>query len=74
MLDRSRLALCTLIFFCLSCNPLASLLGSWGLPSPSDTTSIHQGSGRNMLSTEDRGRTGQHGNLWERWEGGLLGV
>ncbi|XP_036079330.1 sterol regulatory element-binding protein 1 isoform X3 [Rousettus aegyptiacus] len=54
MLDRSRLALCTLIFFCLSCNPLASLLGSWGLPSPSDTTSIHQGSGRNMLSTEDR--------------------
>ncbi|XP_016000715.1 sterol regulatory element-binding protein 1 isoform X2 [Rousettus aegyptiacus] len=62
MLDRSRLALCTLIFFCLSCNPLASLLGSWGLPSPSDTTSIHQGSGRNMLSTEDRDGPG-----WAPW-------
>lgn len=62
MLDRSRLALCTLIFFCLSCNPFASLLGSWGLPSPSDTTSIHQSSGRNMLSTEDRDGPG-----WAPW-------
>ncbi|XP_016051988.1 PREDICTED: sterol regulatory element-binding protein 1 isoform X2 [Miniopterus natalensis] len=65
MLDRSRLALCALVFLCLSCNPLASLLGSWDLPGPSDATSIHQGSGRNMLGTEDRGRTGQHG-YWQR--------
>ncbi|XP_074175896.1 sterol regulatory element-binding protein 1 isoform X2 [Rhinolophus sinicus] len=55
MLDRSRLALCALVFVCLSCNPLASLLGSWGLSGPSYATSIHQGSGRNMLGTEDRG-------------------
>ncbi|KAM8813728.1 LOW QUALITY PROTEIN: sterol regulatory element-binding protein 1 [Rhynchonycteris naso] len=54
MLDRSRLALCALVFFCLSCNPLASLLGSWGLPGPSDATSVHQGSGRSMLGAEDR--------------------
>lgn len=66
MLDRSRLALCTLVFLCLSCNPLASLLGSWGLPGPSDATSVHQGAGRSVLGTEDRGRTGQHGCLAER--------
>lgn len=54
MLDRSRLALCTLVFLCLSCNPLASLLSNWALPGPSDATSTHQGSGRSMLGTEDR--------------------
>ncbi|XP_054427102.1 sterol regulatory element-binding protein 1 isoform X5 [Pteronotus mesoamericanus] len=57
MLDRSRLALCALVFLCLSCNPLASLLGSWGLPGPLDATSIHQGSGRNVLGAEERGGT-----------------
>ncbi|XP_066120547.1 sterol regulatory element-binding protein 1 isoform X2 [Saccopteryx bilineata] len=66
MLDRSRLALCALVFLCLSCNPLASLLGGWGLPGPSDATSVHQGSGRSMLGAEDRGRTGHHGYPWQR--------
>ncbi|XP_022347212.1 sterol regulatory element-binding protein 1 isoform X2 [Enhydra lutris kenyoni] len=54
MLDRSRLALCALVFLCLSCNPLASLLGSRGLPSPSDVSSTYHGSGRNMLGAESR--------------------
>lgn len=68
LLDRSRLALCALLFLCLSCNPLASLLGSWALPGPLDATSTHQGSGRSVLGTEDRGRTGWHGCL--RWAAG----
>ncbi|XP_036924640.1 sterol regulatory element-binding protein 1 isoform X5 [Sturnira hondurensis] len=54
MLDRSRLALCALVFLCLSCNPLASLLGSWGLPGSLDATSTHQGPGRNVLGAEER--------------------
>ncbi|XP_070251054.1 sterol regulatory element-binding protein 1 isoform X1 [Myotis yumanensis] len=54
LLDRSRLALCVLLFLCLSCNPLASLLGGWALPGRLDTTSTHQGSGRSVLGTEDR--------------------
>lgn len=58
MLDRSRLALCILVFLCLSCNPLASLLGSWGPPSPSDAGSTYHGPGRNVLGTEGRGRIG----------------
>nr|XP_039332780.1 sterol regulatory element-binding protein 1 isoform X6 [Saimiri boliviensis boliviensis] len=62
MLDRSRLALCTLIFLCLSCNPLASLLGARGLPSPSETTSIYHSPGRNMLGTENR-----EGPGWAQW-------
>ncbi|XP_036924636.1 sterol regulatory element-binding protein 1 isoform X1 [Sturnira hondurensis] len=66
MLDRSRLALCALVFLCLSCNPLASLLGSWGLPGSLDATSTHQGPGRNVLGAEERGGTGQHGHLWQR--------
>ncbi|EPY87779.1 sterol regulatory element-binding protein 1 [Camelus ferus] len=46
MLDRSRLALCALVFLCLSCNPLASLLSSRGPPGPSDATGIsHDGPG-----------------------------
>ncbi|XP_058415507.1 sterol regulatory element-binding protein 1 isoform X3 [Diceros bicornis minor] len=65
MLDRSRLALCALVFLCLSCNPLASLLGSWGLPGTSDATSINHGPGRNMLGTEGRGRTDGPG--WAPW-------
>ncbi|XP_044601190.2 sterol regulatory element-binding protein 1 isoform X1 [Equus asinus] len=65
MLDRSRLALCTLVFLCLSCNPLASLLGSWGLPGTSDATSMNHRPGRNMLGTEGRGRTDGPG--WSPW-------
>lgn len=66
MLDRSRLALCTLVFLCLSCNPLASLLGSRGLSSPSDASSNYRGPVRSTLGTEGRGRTGRRGYLWER--------
>ncbi|XP_036749927.2 sterol regulatory element-binding protein 1 isoform X5 [Manis pentadactyla] len=62
MLDRSRLALCTLVFLCLSCNPLASLLGSWGAPGPSGATSIYHSPGRNMLGMEGRGGPG-----WALW-------
>ncbi|XP_032697094.1 sterol regulatory element-binding protein 1 isoform X1 [Lontra canadensis] len=62
MLDRSRLALCALVFLCLSCNPLASLLGSRGLPSPSDVSSTYHGSGRNMLGVESRDGPG-----WAPW-------
>ncbi|NP_001184012.1 sterol regulatory element-binding protein 1 [Canis lupus familiaris] len=62
MLDRSRLALCTLVFLCLSCNPLASLLGSWGSPSPSDAGSTYHGPGRNVLGTE-----GRDGPGWTPW-------
>ncbi|NP_001375321.1 sterol regulatory element-binding protein 1 isoform 11 [Homo sapiens] len=62
MLDRSRLALCTLVFLCLSCNPLASLLGARGLPSPSDTTSVYHSPGRNVLGTESRDGPG-----WAQW-------
>ncbi|XP_037348134.1 sterol regulatory element-binding protein 1 isoform X2 [Talpa occidentalis] len=60
MLDRSRLALCMLVFLCLSCNPLASLLGNWGLSGPSYATSIYHG--RNMLDTESRDGPG-----WAPW-------
>lgn len=56
LLDRSRLALCTLVFLCLSYNPLASLLGSGGAPSSLDATSIYHGPGRSVLGTEGRGR------------------
>lgn len=70
MLDRSRLALCVLVFLCVSCNPLASLLGSRGPAGPSDATSVYHGPGRSMLGAEGRGRTGQPGQC----EGGLLGT
>ncbi|XP_006875605.1 PREDICTED: sterol regulatory element-binding protein 1 isoform X2 [Chrysochloris asiatica] len=62
LLDRSRLALCALGFLCLSCNPLASLLGGRGLPDPPDATSVYHGSGRNVLGTEARDSFG-----WAQW-------
>ncbi|XP_012520433.1 PREDICTED: sterol regulatory element-binding protein 1 isoform X4 [Propithecus coquereli] len=62
MLDRSRLALCTLVFLCLSCNPLASLLGGWEAPDPADATSVYHSVGRNMLGTE-----GRDGPGWAQW-------
>ncbi|XP_008820203.1 sterol regulatory element-binding protein 1 isoform X2 [Nannospalax galili] len=61
MLDRSRLALCALVFLCLTCNPLASLCG-WGLPSPSSAASVHQSPGRSMLEAE-----GRDGPSWTWW-------
>ncbi|XP_064135464.1 sterol regulatory element-binding protein 1 isoform X7 [Loxodonta africana] len=62
LLDRSRLALCTLVFLCLSCNPLASLLGGQGIPGPPDATSAYHGPGRNVLCTE-----GRDGPGWAQW-------
>ncbi|NXQ63954.1 SRBP1 protein, partial [Anthoscopus minutus] len=49
MLDRSRMALCTFVFLCLSFNPLASLLRGSGSPAPlgsQDTT----GPGRSIMA------------------------
>ncbi|XP_066878017.1 sterol regulatory element-binding protein 1 isoform X2 [Kogia breviceps] len=62
MLDRSRLALCVLVFLCLSCNPLASLLGSRGPAGPSDATSVYHSPGRSMLLAE-----GGDGLGWAPW-------
>ncbi|XP_013365074.1 PREDICTED: sterol regulatory element-binding protein 1 [Chinchilla lanigera] len=62
MLDRSRLALCALVFLCLTCNPLASLLSSRGLPSPLDTTNINHSPGRTVLGAE-----GRDGPGWAPW-------
>ncbi|XP_026987083.1 sterol regulatory element-binding protein 1 isoform X4 [Sagmatias obliquidens] len=62
MLDRSRLALCVLVFFCVSCNPLASLLGSRVPAGPSDATSVYHGPGRSMLGAEGRDGLG-----WAPW-------
>jgi sterol regulatory element-binding transcription factor 1 len=57
MLDRSRLALCVLVFLCLSCNPLASLLGS-----SSNAADVHHGPGRSVLGAE-----GTDGPSWVPW-------
>ncbi|XP_072794658.1 sterol regulatory element-binding protein 1 isoform X1 [Vicugna pacos] len=62
MPDRSRLALCALVFLCLSCNPLASLLSSRGPPGPSDAASISHGPRRSTLGAE--GRDGPGWALW----------
>lgn len=62
LLDRSRLALCMLVFLCLSYNPLASLLGSRDVPSSMEATSIYHGPGRIVLGTE-----GRDGPGWASW-------
>ncbi|XP_068763886.1 sterol regulatory element-binding protein 1 isoform X2 [Struthio camelus] len=49
MLDRSRMALCTFVFLCLSFNPLASLLRSAGTPAPAETSST-TGPGRSIMA------------------------
>lgn len=67
LLDRSRLALCTLVFLCLSYNPVASLLGSRGAFSSMDATSIYHGPGRSVLGTD-----GQDGSGWASWLWPLL--
>lgn len=64
MLDRSRLALCALVFLCLTCNPLASLFG-WSIRTPSDATGTHRSSGRNVLEAEGRGESGQPRWCWQ---------
>ncbi|XP_027621390.1 sterol regulatory element-binding protein 1 [Tupaia chinensis] len=62
MLDRSRLALCVLVFLCVSCNPLASLLGGRGLPGSSGYSGAYHGPMRNTLGTEGRDSSG-----WAPW-------
>nr|XP_044987052.1 sterol regulatory element-binding protein 1 isoform X1 [Jaculus jaculus] len=62
MLDRSRLALCALVFLCLTCNPLASLCGQ-GLLSPSGVAAnAHHGPRRSVLEAE-----GRDGPAWTQW-------
>uniref|UniRef100_F7DVG0 Sterol regulatory element-binding protein 1 n=1 Tax=Ornithorhynchus anatinus TaxID=9258 RepID=F7DVG0_ORNAN len=55
MLDRSRLALCTFVFLCLSFNPLASLLGGAGPRAPAAAS--HR-PGRSVLTTDNRDVSG----------------
>uniref|UniRef100_A0A0B8RP38 Sterol regulatory element-binding protein 1 n=1 Tax=Philothamnus irregularis TaxID=1899461 RepID=A0A0B8RP38_9SAUR len=52
MLDRSRMALCTFVFLCLSFNPLSSLLGGVSFRGSSEGFS-HDGSKRSILATEE---------------------
>ncbi|XP_026580331.1 sterol regulatory element-binding protein 1-like [Pseudonaja textilis] len=52
MLDRSRMALCTFVFLCLSFNPLSSLLGGVSLRGSSEALG-HDGSRRSILATEE---------------------
>ncbi|XP_060219593.1 sterol regulatory element-binding protein 1 isoform X2 [Meriones unguiculatus] len=61
MLDRSRLALCALVFLCLTCNPVASLFG-WGVLSSSEGAAAHRSSGRSVLEAESR-----DGSHWTPW-------
>lgn len=61
LMDRSRLALCTLLFLCVSCNPLTFLLGSRALPTLPDPNLYH-GPGRNVLGTQ-----GRDGPTWASW-------
>uniref|UniRef100_U3KH64 Sterol regulatory element-binding protein 1 n=1 Tax=Ficedula albicollis TaxID=59894 RepID=U3KH64_FICAL len=49
MLDRSRMALCTFVFLCLSFNPLASLLRGSGSPAPLETQDT-AGTGRSIMA------------------------
>ncbi|XP_077019488.1 sterol regulatory element-binding protein 1 isoform X4 [Tamandua tetradactyla] len=60
--DGSRLALCALVVLCLSCNPLASLLGGRGLPGPWDAPGVYHGPRRSVLGTE-----GRDGPGWAPW-------
>ncbi|XP_077172447.1 sterol regulatory element-binding protein 1 isoform X1 [Paroedura picta] len=52
MLDRSRMALCTFVFLCLSFNPLSSILGGSSSASPSEIVSP-SGPGRSMKSESE---------------------
>lgn len=75
MLDRSRMALCTFVFLCLSFNPLASLLRGSSAPAPvgnPDTT----GPRRSIMA-----ESGTVGKFWHgvgawgegHWDGGCQG-
>ncbi|NWV81181.1 SRBP1 protein, partial [Dasyornis broadbenti] len=58
MLDRSRMALCTFVFLCLSFNPLASLLRGSGSPVPLGSQDT-AGPGRSIMA--------ESGTLEEPW-------
>ncbi|XP_017589770.1 PREDICTED: sterol regulatory element-binding protein 1 [Corvus brachyrhynchos] len=58
MLDRSRMALCTFVFLCLSFNPLASLLRGSGSPAPLESQDT-AGPGRSIMA-----ESGTLGKLW----------
>lgn len=58
MLDRSRMALCTFVFLCLSFNPLASLLQGSGSPAPLVSQDTG-GPGRSIMAD-----SGSLGKLW----------
>ncbi|NWV54453.1 SRBP1 protein, partial [Daphoenositta chrysoptera] len=58
MLDRSRMALCTFVFLCLSFNPLASLLRGAGSPAPLGSQDT-AGPGRSIMA--------ESGTLEEPW-------
>ncbi|NXX77466.1 SRBP1 protein, partial [Urocolius indicus] len=60
MLDRSRMALCTFVFLCLSFNPLASLLRGSSAPSPVGTA----GPGRSIMA--EPGTTEEPWG-WSQW-------
>lgn len=65
MLDRSRMALCTFVFLCLSFNPLASLLQGSGSPAPLESQDT-AGPGRSIMA-----QSGSLGKLWceGHWDG-----
>ncbi|NXI21541.1 SRBP1 protein, partial [Sterrhoptilus dennistouni] len=58
MLDRSRMALCTFVFLCLSFNPLASLFQGSGSPAPLESQDT-AGPGRSIMA--------QSGSLEDSW-------
>ncbi|KAI1233672.1 hypothetical protein IHE44_0004113 [Lamprotornis superbus] len=65
MLDRSRMALCTFVFLCLSFNPLASLLRGSGSPAPLGSQDTG-GPSRSIMA-----ESGTLGKLWcgGHWDG-----
>lgn len=64
MLDRSRMALCTFVFLCLSFNPLASLLrGSGGAPAPVRSAGT-AGSSRSIMAESGAGGECCNGSSW----------
>ncbi|XP_043944870.1 sterol regulatory element-binding protein 1 [Protopterus annectens] len=54
MMDRSRMALCVFVIFCLSFNPLGLLMGG-GVSSRAAETADYHSSGRNILGVDTSG-------------------
>ncbi|KAG8433354.1 hypothetical protein GDO86_017581 [Hymenochirus boettgeri] len=61
MLDRSRMALCTFVFLCLSINPLSLFMGGSRSQESVDGSSFH-GGGRSML-----GVGSSDSSFWSGW-------